>query len=130
MWQPSGRVLKLTPDEAREHIKTLSPAEALVFMRQSFVEPGDKEYLCINPTDDGRFTNHGEKMLGPKEGDAEYFCYALRDIKKGEEITMDYGGLPAPAWYKKLCYSVSAIPVDEVAANFPAKPSGQAWLIW
>ena len=52
--------------------------------------------------DDSVYCNHSDDPnTGPNETDFES-CYALRDIKKGEEWFEDYGTYQYPAWYLKL----------------------------
>merc|ERR1719491_1204948 len=54
------------------------------------------DFFHSNPTDSGKFTNHSaHPNVGP-DG-------ALRNILKGEELTMDYSFHGNPDWYQNIC---------------------------
>lgn len=83
-------------------------------LRQSFVAPSDSGALCINPSDNGRFTNHSS---APNVGacvDHSVDSYALRDIADGEELTCHYADFVTPAWYQQLCSKYGVLTTDEV----------------
>ena len=85
-----------------------------VLLRQSFVAPSNAEALCINPTDNGRFTNHS---LTPNVGacvDHSNDSYALQDIAEGDELTCDYSGFVTPEWYKQRCREYGVLTTQEV----------------
>ena len=69
------------------HVKTLPPAAQRYIERYAFVHRG-RVYLC---GDHGQFTNHSDNPntgnWPSPDGEVEV---ALRDIKKGEELTSDY----------------------------------------
>lgn len=67
-----------------------------VFLRQGFVLPNDPDVFCSNPTDAGRFMNHSPTPNCGPDG-------ALRLIKAGEELTMDYSFHGNPQWYQDIC---------------------------
>ena len=68
------------------------PKEAKEFFETYAVDPG-KDYLLLN-TDNARFTNHSDnpntKSLGHLKDNI-----AIRDIHKGEEITINYNEIDA-----------------------------------
>ena len=85
-----------------------------VLLRQSFVAPSNDAALCINPFDNGRFTNHSAT---PNVGaclDDSVDSYALQDISEGEELTCDYAGFVTPDWYKQLCQKYGVLTTQEV----------------
>ena len=52
--------------------------------------------------DDSVYCNHSDNPnTGSSEKDQDS-CYAIRDIKKGEEWLEDYGSYHYPSWYEKL----------------------------
>ena len=57
---------------------------------------------CHELLDDCRFWNHGDAPNTGNEGPDPYNAYALKDIKKGEELLDDYGTYEWPDWYIKL----------------------------
>ena len=83
-------------------------------LRQSFVAPSDSGALCINPSDNGRFTNHS---CTPNVGaciDNSVDSYALRDIANGDELTCDYAAFATPTWYQQLCSIYGVLTTEEV----------------
>lgn len=65
----------------------------------------DKYYLNL---DDSRFINHSDNpSMGWKEDNGLY-CYALRDLKAGAELTLDYND---------FCYKEYLINCDYVQAK-------------
>jgi SET domain-containing protein len=70
-----------------DHVKKLPAAAQKYIARYAFVYKG-KFYLC---GDHGQFTNHSENPNTGNWPDKDSIEeVALRDIKKGEEITSDY----------------------------------------
>ena len=57
-WQPTTLVKKLSLLEVYALLKLMTFEEAQMFIKQAFVMPSEDDKLCINPDDDGRFTNH------------------------------------------------------------------------
>ncbi|MGK7929132.1 MAG: SET domain-containing protein [Spirulina sp.] len=112
-WQPTTLVQKLSQEEVSARLKLMTKEEAHQFIKQAFVMPGEDDKLCINPKDDGRFTNHSKNpnQYVP-EGGKEAF--AARDIKAGEELTIDYRGLACPKWYQELCQKYDVMTTDRV----------------
>jgi SET domain-containing protein len=54
--------------------------------------------------DDGKLFNHSDfNNTGINSGADPLSSYALRDIKKGEELFDDYGTYEHPKWLIKLC---------------------------
>lgn len=118
-WKPV-LVKKYSPDEVKITLSEMTPERAHEYLRQAFVLPGDLDHLCVNVDDLGRFVNHSSN---PNSGYADFSTdedasVALRDIEAGEEITVDYGGLGSPDWYKQLCNEYGVLPTDEVARRF------------
>ena len=69
----------------------------------------DDECFRSNPSDSGRLTNHSpDPNMGP-DG-------ALRDIRAGEELTMDYSFHGNPEWYRAVCARYGVMTEAEVAA--------------
>lgn len=85
-----------------------------VLLRQSFVAPSNPEALCINPNDNGRFTNHSAIPNVGACVDHSNDSYALQDIAEGEELTCDYAGFATPDWYKQLCKTYGVLTTAEV----------------
>lgn len=87
-----------------------------VFLRQGFVLPSEdaRAFFHSNPTDAGRFMNHStEPNCGP-EG-------ALRDIHKGEELTMCYSFHGNPLWYREICHKYDVQTEAEIQDLAQAK---------
>ncbi|GMI11179.1 hypothetical protein TrVE_jg4507 [Triparma verrucosa] len=74
----------------------MSLSDAQTFLRQGFVLPDNPDCFHSNPEDAGRFVNHSEHFNVGMNG-------ALRDIKAGEELTMDYNFHGNPEWYRQIC---------------------------
>jgi hypothetical protein len=57
---------------------------------------------CNEILDDGGYWNHSDT---PNTGGGAdlWSSYAIRDIKKGEELLDDYGMYEWPSWLQKLC---------------------------
>ncbi len=128
-WQPTTLVKKLSVQEVYASLKLMTFSEAHTFIKQAFVMPSEDDKLCINPDDDGRFTNHSSNpnQYVP-EGGKEAF--AARDIKAGEELTIDYSGLACPKWYKELCQKYDVMTTAQVVEfekmrRSPQIPSGE-----
>ena len=85
-----------------------------VLLRQSFVAPSNAEALCINPSDNGRFTNHSATPNVGACVDHSNDSYALQDIAEGDELTCDYSGFVTPDWYKQLCKKYEVLTTQEV----------------
>ncbi len=113
IWRPTSLIEKLSVEEVDARLESMTAEEAGVFLKRAFVMPSEEDKLCINPTDDGRFTNHSSKPNEYiPEGGKEAF--ATRNIKAGEELTIDYSGLASPQWYKKMCRQYGVMSTDEV----------------
>ncbi len=113
IWQPTSLIKKLSLEEVYARLESMTPEEAHIFLKHAFVMPSEDDKLCINPTDDGRFTNHSSNPNEyVPEGGKEAF--AARNIKAGEELTIDYSGLASPQWYKELCHKYGVMSTDEV----------------
>ena len=76
--------------------KNSSREDVRVFLRQGFVLPNDLDFFNSNSGDAGRFVNHSPEPTMGMEG-------LLRDVKKGEELTMNYSFHGNPEWYQALC---------------------------
>lgn len=76
--------------------------------------PSNPEALCINPNDNGRFTNHSATPNVGACVDHSVDSYALEDIAVGEELTCNYAGFASPAWYQQLCKKYGVVTTDEV----------------
>lgn len=87
------------------------------FLRQGFVlPPSEKEgtgrkvddYFYSNPTDAGRFMNHSNDPNCGPDG-------TLRDIRAGEEMTMDYSFHGDPQWYRNICQKYGVLTEAQIA---------------
>jgi len=90
-------VLKWNPKPLKKSdIKNLSKKE------RTYVAIIDKKYYLMQPPE--RFVNHScESNTKPKDN-----CdVAIRDIKKGEEITSDYGDMEGLEGFRCRCGSKS-----------------------
>ena len=47
-------------------------------------------------------------------GESGKEAFAARDIKAGEELTIDYSGLACPKWYKELCQKYDVMTTAQV----------------
>ena len=122
IWRPTSLIEKLSVEEVETRLESMKAEEARVFLKRAFVMPSEEDKLCINPKDDGRFTNHSSKPNEyVPEGGKEAF--AARNIKAGEELTIDYSGLASPRWYKGLCHKYGVMSTDEVV-EFERKRNG------
>eukprot|EP00900_Chrysochromulina_parva_P010959 jgi/Chrpa1/19865/Chrysochromulina_OHIO_Genome00004357-RA len=87
-------------------LATLSVEEATELLDHTYVRQG----RIFNPHLDGPLINHSlEPNCSVRAGDSESGSYAIRDIKKGEEITENYNSYDAkkdwPHWYVNLMES-------------------------
>ncbi|KOO24251.1 nuclear protein set [Chrysochromulina tobinii] len=87
-------------------LATLSVEEATELLDHTYVRQG----RIFNPHLDGPLINHSlEPNCSVRAGDSESGSYAIRDIKKGEEITENYNSYDAkkdwPRWYVNLMES-------------------------
>ncbi|KAK9816205.1 hypothetical protein WJX74_004365 [Apatococcus lobatus] len=110
--------VKVCPDPAKGSAKQITADlagmahdDAHVLLRQSFVAPSNAEALCINPTDNGRFTNHSAVPNVGACVDHSNDSYALQDIAEGDELTCDYSGFVTPEWWG--FFELAAIPLYE-----------------
>ncbi|KAL7552862.1 hypothetical protein ACHAWF_016107 [Thalassiosira exigua] len=139
-WAWTDRVKAIHRSDLEEHIARTfggtgggdSDAEAArIFLRQGFVLPrlpgpseeaGEEEegagaddrrpddYFYTNPTDAGRFMNHSEEPNCGPDG-------TLRDVRAGEELTMDYCFHGEPGWYREICAKYGVLTEAQVAAR-------------
>jgi uncharacterized protein len=97
----------------------LSEINQRFFMRYSFLDPA--AHLYIASMDDDRFTNDS---IAPNTGYDPLHCLtrALKDIPKGEEITVDYGELEGepPPWRARTCPSEALREPPPVGQSQPA----------
>lgn len=92
-----------------------------IFLRQGFVlpatedNPSAEENFNSNPKDAGRFMNHSaiDPTCGP-DG-------TLRDVKAGEELTMDYNFHGDPEWYQAICRKYGVLTERQVANAVASK---------
>ena len=87
-------------------LATLSVEEATELLDHTYVRKG----RIFNPHLDGPLINHSlEPNCSVRAGDSESGSYAIRAIKKGEEITENYNSYDAkkdwPRWYVHLMES-------------------------
>ena len=87
-------------------LATLSVEEATELLDHTYVRQG----RIFNPHLDGPLINHSlEPNCSVRAGDSESGSYAIRAIKKGEEITENYNSYDAkkdwPRWYVHLMES-------------------------
>ena len=98
-WVWTDRIKGIPGNELRDYIhKTFGNdnREALqIFLRQGFVLP-HADIFHTNPTDAGRYFNHSSNPNCGPDG-------TLRDIRKGEELTMNYCFHNDPMWYREIC---------------------------
>lgn len=76
--------------------------------------PSNPQALCVNPNDNGRFTNHSSTPNVGACVDNSVDSYALRDVADGEELSCDYAGFVIPAWYQQLCTKYKVLTTEEV----------------
>ncbi|KAL3150978.1 hypothetical protein ABBQ32_000718 [Trebouxia sp. C0010 RCD-2024] len=113
LWRPS-EVKAVPAAKVTSSLAAMPREEASELLRQSFVAPIDPGALCINRSDNGRFTNHSS---APNVGacvDHSADSYALRDIAEGEELTCDYTEFVTPAWYQQLCHKYGVLTTTAV----------------
>mmetsp|Transcript_17392 Transcript_17392/g.37560 ORF Transcript_17392/g.37560 Transcript_17392/m.37560 type:complete len:151 (-) Transcript_17392:243-695(-) len=107
-----------TPEEAKQKLSEMQPEAAHVFLRHCFVAPTVPDRLQLNPTDDGRYTNHSSSPNTQACEDPSQGTVATRDIAAGEELTCDYRVFANPGWYKEICELYGVLPTDEVARKY------------
>ena len=61
------------------------------------------EFIPIERTELGRYLNHDNNGNCKVNGgdDDKYWCSTIRDIKEGDELTVDYRTLPSPPFSRK-----------------------------
>lgn len=91
-----------TEEEVRAYLDTLPSAKAKTRWLDFAYHDGE----CANaPLDEGKYYNHSNNpntcsgWPGALDQDSSY---ALRDIKKGEELFEDYSKFKYPAWFVNL----------------------------
>ena len=75
-----------------ENLKFMSELEVNFVKTYAYLHNG-LYFLCI---DSARFFNHSSENYNTLDPFNEYKTYALRDIKKGEEILSNYGTFGGP----------------------------------
>uniref|UniRef100_A0A7S2WQ98 SET domain-containing protein n=1 Tax=Mucochytrium quahogii TaxID=96639 RepID=A0A7S2WQ98_9STRA len=115
IWAWTDRVKKIHHTALGSHIKSnFGDDKKLIqlFLRQGFVLPGEgnDQVFNSNPTDAGRFMNHSNSPTCGPDG-------TLRDIQKGEELTMDYSFHGNPKWYRDICERYGVLTEAEIARN-------------
>eukprot|EP00566_Odontella_aurita_P027396 CAMPEP_0113560738 /NCGR_PEP_ID=MMETSP0015_2-20120614/19593_1 /TAXON_ID=2838 /ORGANISM="Odontella" /LENGTH=169 /DNA_ID=CAMNT_0000462467 /DNA_START=90 /DNA_END=599 /DNA_ORIENTATION=- /assembly_acc=CAM_ASM_000160 len=112
-WVWTDRVVQIRREDLDDYLTSNfgDDTEAVAqFLRQGFVLPGDgkDEVFNSNPTDAGRFMNHcNDPNCGPNG--------TLRDVERGEELTMDYAFHGDPEWYRDICRRYGVLTEAEVA---------------
>lgn len=96
--------MALTQDDFSLIEKTQSKEKICYYLKYGcYIEHLDSIAVCL---DNGRFVNHSENPnLGPLEEDDEtswQYSIALRDIKKGEELTENYCDYDSAPWSNAL----------------------------
>ena len=112
-WVWTDRIKGIPGDELRDYIhKTFgNDREAIqIFLRQGFVLP-HADIFYTNPTDAGRYFKHSSNPNCGPDG-------TLRDIKKGEELTMNYCFHNDPMWYREICKEYGTETEAEVAKKY------------
>lgn len=112
-WEWTDRVKQIHHDHLDDHIASNygEDREAIqLFLRQGFVLPGEgkDDFFNSNPTDAGRFMNHSNDPNCGPDG-------TLRDVERGEELTMDYKFHGNPRWYQDICQRYGVLAEAEVA---------------
>ncbi len=90
-------IITYTEEEWRAREKNLSAESFKQVKRYAYKD--NKDGLYWLNLDDVRFMNHSETPTIETRGDADY---AVRDIKKGEEITIDYRTFYDPAYFNEI----------------------------
>jgi len=86
-------------DETLAHMEKLgSFGEKQYFLEHSYYDNG----VLTNILDDGKMVNHSDNP-NTGAGSEPFATYALRDIKKGEELREDYATYEYPEWFLALC---------------------------
>ena len=92
-----------TEEETRAYLDTLPSAEAKTLWLDYAYHDGE----CLNAIqDEGKYWNHSSNpnsCIGWPGASDQDSSYALRDIKKGEELFEDYGSYKHPSWLVNLC---------------------------
>lgn len=122
-WVWTERVQSIHHSELEDYIAkhignaTYNLGDIRLFLRQGFVLPPsnegtgqEDEYFHTNSTDAGRFLNHSKTPNCGPNG-------ALRDIKPGEEMTMDYSFHGDPKWYQDVCKKYGVLTERQVACQ-------------
>lgn len=117
VWVPT-ELSSWSTDEAAVHLREMPAARAQEFLRHCFVAPTAPDRLQLNPDDNGRFTNHASPANTAACTDPSAGSAALRDLRAGDELTVDYAIFASPPWYLQLCEEFGVLPTDEVARRF------------
>lgn len=87
IWKHNEHTCKIWSKEEYEKVKEDLPKTAMDNMGRFVYLNNGKYYLDL---DDSRFMNHSDNpSMGWKE-DNDLYCYALKDLKAGSELTLDY----------------------------------------
>ena len=62
--------------------------------------------------DDGKYWNHSAKPNTGGPADSDH-SFAIRDIKKGEELLDNYGTYEKVEWFEQLCAKFGVVHYDE-----------------
>ena len=120
-WVWTSRITGINAEELQEYINkefrtdddtddTHNREAIQMFLRQGFVLP-NQDVFYTNPTDAGRYFNHSSMPNCGPDG-------TLRDIAKGEELTMDYSFHNNPVWYQEICAKYGSETEAEVARKY------------
>lgn len=110
-WVWTDRIMAIPHHELDAYIETNfgKDVQAIqTFLRQGFVLPNKDDVFYSNPTDAGRFMNHSNTPNCGPDG-------TLRDVEKGEELTMDYSFHGNPLWYQDVCRKYNVRTETEIA---------------
>lgn len=110
-WTWTDRIIAIPSTKIQDYIDTNfhdNKQAIQTFLRQGFVLPDNNSVFYSNPTDAGRFMNHSSTPNCGPDG-------TLRDIQKGEELTMNYGFHGNPSWYQDICRKYNVRTEAEIA---------------
>lgn len=121
LWSPT-HVKFYDEKEFEERMKGLTDGQIKHLLNHVYGK-GDRLIECL---DDGEFINHSKTnnticsgmALDPPIDDDNQCCYAVRDIRAGEELVDNYAYYDNPPWYLELCKKYGVESAKDVVEKY------------
>lgn len=121
VWSPT-HVKFYDENEFKARLEGLSETEIRRLLNHVYGK-GERLIECL---DDGEYVNHSKTNnticsgmhLNPPIDDDNQCCYAVRDIRVGEELVDNYSAYDNPQWYLDLCKKYNVESARDVVEKY------------